>query len=276
MEESMRYQKAPRGWSYSDPNPFTPDGSYFGWGSFCILDTNDDQIMTGRVGSGPFSARFGRLVKHLETRLIDFLHYENEQGRTVILSFPDAMDIDEYIEQAQSMVPKPDVVRPNDPNIIVHSTTLESWNQICMDGQLKSAAELSKSGGQRGRILESVSEVGQYLKHEPPEYSDYIMLGEVASTGPEMIIASYQSGQFVGDNHAVYEPGVRLYFDNHRMIQDSLVVRDGLHTAKVHKRLALSPYLLAAIGVKNVDPYHEVKTWTLQSFMERADHLFFS
>ena len=153
---------------------------------------------------------------------------------------------------------------------------MEAWEKIRTDGQLKSAAELSQSGVQPGRILESSSEVGQYLRNEPPEYSDYIMFGEVASTTPEKIIASYQAGRFVLDDNAVYEPGVRLYFDNHRMIKDSLVVRDGLHTAKVYKCLSLSPYLLAAIDVNDVDPYREIRTWTLQSFMERADNLFFS
>jgi hypothetical protein len=276
MDESMRYKKAPQGWSYGDSNPFTSDGSYLGWSSFCILDTNDDQIMTGQVGSGSFSARFGRQVKYLEARLIDFLRYENEQGRTVILSFPEDMDVDHYIKQAESLISNPNVVRPDDPKTIVHSTTLEAWNEICADGQLKSAAELSQSDVQSGHVLASSSELEQYLKNEPPEYSNYIMFGEVASTGPEMIIASYQAGRFVLDNNAVYEPGVRLYFDNHRMIQDSLVVRDGLHTTKVHKHLPLSPYLLAAIGVKDVDPYYEVKTWTLQSFVERANQLFFS
>jgi len=200
----MRYKKAPRGWSYIDPNPFTPDGSYeLGWSSFCILDTDDDQFMTGRVGAGSFSARFGRQVEHLEARLIDFIRYENGQGRIVILSFPDDMDIDQYIQRAQSMTPEPHVVRSNDPKVIVHSTTLEAWKKICMDGQLKSAVELSQSGVQPGRILESSSEIGQYLRDEPCEYSDYIMFGEVASTTPEKIVASHQAGRFVLDDHNV-------------------------------------------------------------------------
>ncbi len=271
------YKKAPPGWSYIDPNPFTPDGSYeLGWSSFCILDRDDDQFMTGRIGTGPFSARFGRRVKHLEVRLIDFLRYENGQGRIVILSFPGDMDIDQYIEEAQSKVPGPNVVRPDDPKIVVHSTTLEAWKKIRTDGQLKSAAELSRSSFQPVRIIESSSEVGRYLTDEPPEYSDYIMFGTITSTTPEKIVASYQAGRFVLDDNAIYEPGVRLYFDNQRMIRDDLIVRDGLHTTKVYKRLPLSAYLLAAIGVNDVDPCQEVKTWTLQSFMERADNLFFS
>jgi hypothetical protein len=255
MDESLRYKKAPPGWSYMDPNPFTPDGSYgLGWSSFCIVDRDDDQFITGRSGQGPFSARFGRRVDRLEDRLIDFLRYENGQGRIVILSFPEDRDIDQYIQAAPSKVPAPNVVRPEDPEIVIHSTTLAAWNKIRTDGQLKSAAELSRSSPQSVRILESSSELGRYLRDEPPEYSDYIMFGEIASTTPEKIVASYQAGRFVLDDDAVYEPGVRLYFDNYRMIEDGLIVRDGLHTAKVQKRLPLAPYLLAAIGVKDADP----------------------
>ncbi len=169
----MRYKKAPQEWSCSDPNPFTSDGSYgLGWSSFCILDVDNDQIMTGKVGIGSFSARFGLRVKNLEAHFIDFIRYENKQGRTVILSFPEDMNIDQYLEQAQSIALRPNIIRLDDPKVIVHSTTLEAWNKICIDGQLKSAAELSQT-----RIFDSASEVGQYLKDEPPEYCDYIMFG---------------------------------------------------------------------------------------------------
>jgi len=272
----MIYKKAPLGWSYRDPYPFTLDGSFeLGWSSFCILDTDDDQIMTGRVGTGSFSARFGRRVKHLEASLIDFIHYENRYGRMVILSFPEDMNIDRFIERAQYIVPGPDIVRPEDPKVIVHSTTLEAWNKIHSDEQLKSATELSQTGVQLGHKLDSSSELGQYLKYEPVEYSDYIMFGNIDSVAPEIVVASNQAGRFIMDAHAVYEPGVRLYFNNYRIIQDNLIVRDGLHTTKVHKRLSLSPFLLAAISVDDLDPCREVKIWTLQSFMERANDLFF-
>ena len=105
---------------------------------------------------------------------------------------------------------------------------------------------------------------------------DYIMFGIIDPTTPEKIVASYRAGRFVLDDDAVYEPGVRLYFDNHRMIVDHQIVRDGLHTAKVHKRLPLSPYLLAVIGVNDLDSRREVKLWTPQLFVERADKAFWS
>ena len=129
---------------------------------------------------------------------------------------------------------------------------------------------------QRPRLLDPLSEVGQYLQNEPPEYGDYIMFGEVGSTTPERIMASYQAGRFMLDDDAVYEPGVRLYFDNHRIIRDHRGTRDGLHTVKVHKQLPLSPYLLLAIRVMDVDPQREIKAWTPRTFVERSDKAFWS
>jgi hypothetical protein len=267
----MSYLKAPPGWAYTDANPFTPDSSYgAGWSGFCILGQDDDQFTTGKSGAGPFSARFGRRVEHLATRLIDFLRYENAQGRTVILSFPDDINIDGFVAQALSQMPGPGVVRPEDPEIIVHSTTREAWRNIRADGWLKAASELS----QQGRIVDPSSEVGRYLEHEPPEYREYIMFGTIASTTPEKIVASYQAGRFILDDEAIYEPGARLYFDHHRMIADHRITRDGLHIAKVHKQLPLAPYLLAVIGVEEIDPQREVKLWTPRLFVERSDAAF--
>jgi hypothetical protein len=74
----------------------------------------------------------------------------------------------------------------------------------------------------------------------------------------------------VTDENATYEPGVRLYFDNHRIIEDGLGVRDGLHLMKVHRRLPLEPYLLAAVRAADLDPVRE-GGWTLRSFVARAN-----
>ena len=267
----MKYRKAPPEWSYTDANPFTPDGSYgLAWSSFCILDKDDDQFFTGKCGDGPFSVRCGRRVAHLENRLIDFLHYENGQGRTAILLFPQGIDVDCFVAQALSQTPNTSVVRPDDPEVVIHSTTLVAWERTYADGQLKAASELS----QRPHLLDPLSEVGQYLQNEPPEYGDYIMFGEIGSTTPERIVASYQAGKFVVDDDAAYEPGVRLYLDNHRIIRDNRITRDGLHTVKVHRQLPLSPYLLAAIRAIDLDPQREVKAWTPRMFAEKSDEVF--
>ena len=50
--------------------------------------------------------------------------------------------------------------------------------------------------------------------------------------------------------------------------------RPGLRPLKVRDRLPLDPYLVAAIGVEDLDPDHQVDVWTPRLFHERASALF--
>ena len=267
----MKYVKAPPGWTYTDENPFSEDGKYdFGWSSFCILDEDTDQFYTGKCEAGPFSARFGRNVKNLERKLVDFLRYENDNRRQVILAFPADIDIDEYVNQALKQTPRESVIRPEDPPIIVHATTRESWQSIWADQALKASLHLGEKEWQTGPL----TEIEWYYQHEPPEYRDYIMFGEMDGTTSESILASKAQGRFVMHAEAEYEPGIRLYFNNHQLIEAGLGIRDGLHLIKVNQSLPLAPYLLAAISVDDVDPDGKVKVWTLKTFVESANQVF--
>lgn len=278
MLPGLKYVQAPAGWSCTDGNPFTPDGSYSSdWSGFCVLDRNDDQFYTGRSKSGLFSARFGRKVNHLQNRLADFLRYENAHGRTVILSFPDDINMDEFVSQALSSTPEADVVRPTDPEIVVHSTTCRAWAAIRRGGELKASSRLrSEAKLQRTPSSPSseMSEIEQYYASEPPEYADYVMFSEIDSTTPEKVVASCAQGRFILEDDAVYEPGVRLYFDNHRIIVEGLGTRDGLHTIKVHSLLPLSPYLITAIGVADIDLEDKRQAWSIRTFVEETNKVF--
>lgn len=268
MQTKLKYLKAPVDWRYSDPNPFTSNGEYSSeWSAFCILDEDHDQIVTGKNGQGPFSARLGRRVPDLKERLVDFLKYENSYGRLVILSFPPLMDVDEYVTQALASMPDSNAVRPEDPTILIHATTQAAWESIQADGAMKAASQLAKKPDRSGVIK-------AYLLEEPPEYKDYIMFGGMDSCVPEMVIASNSAGKFILDEKATFEPGMRLYFDNYRIIRDGLATRDGLHVNKVHLYLPLHAYLLFAVGVENLDPQRQVKEWTIRNFVERANAAF--
>jgi hypothetical protein len=271
----MRYVVAPPEWTCTGRNPFTENGSYgLSWSGFVILDHDDDQYITGRGSNGLFSARFGRRVDHLKSRLTDFIHYENAYGRTVIVSAPPDVSVDRFVAEAVAETPGPQVIRADDPEVIVHATTVEAWRSIQSAGELVAASQLPS----KPRLASSAtgSEVEQYYENEPPEYHDFIMFAPLGATTPEKVLASYRAGRFLLSDDVVYEPGVRLYLDNHAIIRAGLDTRDGLHTAKVHGRLPLSPYLLAGIGVPDVDEQGHVATWTPRTFVERADSLFLS
>jgi hypothetical protein len=270
----QKFLKAPSSWGYSEPNPFTSNGEYGPeWSAFCILDEDHNQIFTGKSGKGPFSARFGRQVPDLRVRLGDFLKYENTHGRRVIVSFPADMDVDEYVTQTLASMPDSNTVRPEDPAILVHATTQAAWESIEADGALKAASQLAKKPDRSGGKAQ-MGQVEAYLFDEPPEYKDYIMFGWMDSCVPEMVLASNCAGKFILDEKAAFNPGVRLYLDNYRIIRDGLATRDGLHVNKVHLRLPLQPYLLFAVGVDGLDPHRQVKQWTIRNFVERANAAF--
>ena len=272
------YLIAPEDWRPDDPNPFTDDGSYGRhWSAFCLLERNDDQFVTGAGTNGLFAARFGRRVQHLDERLADFLHYESAQRRHAIVSLPQVSDVAGHVSRVLSDTPPSHVVRRSDPRVVVHATALVAWQAIRAEGSLRAASQLASIGGrapagQRGWP----SELASYLEREPPEYSEYVMFAPMDSTAPELVLASHQSGRFVLSERAVYEPGIRLYLDAHRIIRDGLATRDGLHTLKVLEHLPLGPYLLAAIGVWDADPSGEVTQWTPKEFVERANAVYVS
>lgn len=268
MPDSL-FHTAPASWTFEDPNPFTSDGSYgAAWSAFCILDPLDDQCVTGQSGQGPFSARFGRNTPHLAQHLADFLRYEQKKGRRVILQSPPDIDTEAYAAQALSITPAPDIIRPEDPPILVHSTRAAAWQRIQADGTLKAASLLIDTGSPNAQ---EPGPLDDYLQHDPPEYRDHIMFSEMDACGPEMVAASYQAGRFAMDDQAVYTPGVRLYFDGHHILRDGLGVRDGLHILKVHQSLPLQPYLIAAICAQDIHPADKIYSWTPRLFTEQAN-----
>ncbi len=271
-ECGVSYIKAPTGWCCADPNPFTEDGSYGQrWSAFCIEDRDDGQFMTGHVGQGPFCARFGRGVDHLENRLADFLRYERRYNRTVILCLHDEFDADRVVARALNRTPAHSVVRVADPEIVVHSTTQHAWESIRADCELRAASRLTIEDGRISAGSLTPSKVTRYYDSEPPEYPDYIMFGKIDEVGPEMVVASRAAGAFVLDPDATYTPGVRLYFDHHRMIREGWATRDGLHMVKVYDRLPLEPYLLAAVSVDDLDPSGGMAPWTLRAFVAKSN-----
>lgn len=262
------YRKAPADWNHKLTNPFTPDGTYgLGWSCFQILDEANDKHYYGRGPNGLFAFCAGRLCPRLQERLADFLRYESEHAREVILAAPAHMELDLFVRQALDDTPVGAVVRPLDPNWVVHSTTLDRWKVIKETGELKSLARLTNEDLQVP--VTGFSEFG-----EPPDYAEYVMLGNIEGVGAEHVVASHGKGEVVTEEDTPYTPGVRLYFDCHRIMRDGLGVRDGVHLVKVHRHLPLHPYLVAAIGVKEVDPEEQTLTWTPRLFLEKANLAF--
>jgi hypothetical protein len=261
----MMYLKAPSRWKPSDPNPFSDKGIYGpAWSCFCIEGMDRRANFCGGGKTGPFVFRLGVDCLSLTSSLADFLRYERQHGRQVIVACPESMDVDALVRQALRDTPPPAIVRPADPRWVVHSTTLDAWASIRADGRVKSLATLRREG-------KRVSGLGQDELGEPPDYADYVVLGRVDEVNAEHVVSSRQKGRIVTDTDLPYRPGIRLYFNNHRIIRAGLVVRDGLHTTKVHHELSLSPHMAASVSVTELPD----QAWTPGTFWKAANDLFF-
>lgn len=104
---------------------------------------------------------------------------------------------------------------------------------------------------------------------EPKDYSDYIMLDILDGCG-ELVVNSHQLGYVCTNPHMEYKPGVGLYFDAHKIIQNGLGVRDGLHILKVKNRLFLAKYMVMSVNEQMLKP----NIWTLTTYTENANNYF--
>ena len=268
MVTDRSYVIAPERWTPNDPNPFSPDGQYgLGWSSIQIHQKTDPGMASGTSPRDLYCFIISHSVANLKERLGDFLQYENQHGRTVIVACPSKVDAHALVKDALANNPDSHAVRPSDPHWGVHSTTADGWTNIQQCGELLSMARLR-------RDADSMTTEQWRECFEPADYAEYVMLGSLAE--PDVIVASHGAGEMVADETAPYTPGMRLYFDAHLIIRSGLVTRDGLHIVKVYEHLPLAPYLVTAIGVENVDPQGEVETWTPRTFVSQANQYFFS
>jgi hypothetical protein len=111
---------------------------------------------------------------------------------------------------------------------------------------------------------------------EPPDFAEHVVLGRIDLLSAEIVASSQQKRRMCDDPDASYEPGVRLYFDGHAIITEGLALRDGRHTLKVHRRLPLRPFLVAAIAAGDVRRPKGKTAWTPRTFTAAANAAFFN
>jgi hypothetical protein len=193
----------------------------------------------------------------------DFIRYESLHGRQCIISVPRDTDARAFVERAMAETPDWSVVRECDPKWLVHSTDARGWAAIQACGELRAQARLRREDV-------AVPNLGGEWLGEPADYAEYIVLASAGAMAPEFVVASRNADRIITEPDTPYPPGARLFFDGHRMIRDGLIVRDGLHSAKVHDHLPLDPYLVAGITPADLDPENKVAIWTPRSFCTAA------
>lgn len=151
--------------------------------------------------------KYGQNNEEYKSHIIDFIRYENANGRTVILDTEFGQEIEILIKALIDVTPFPGIIRKTDPEYVLHSTSIDAWNKIKTLGEITAAAFLRE----RWNFDDSESETAKYIKNEPPEYKECVMFGGIGGGFTEIVVASYQKKKMICDENVEYTPGARLY-----------------------------------------------------------------
>jgi len=241
-------------------NPFSPDGKYGdNWVELSITNGTEYKDMTGK--NMLFGFKVSVFSEGWQFRAMDFIEYNTLLGRNIIFTGIKSR----YTEaktayQGHSIYDR--VLRPYEPDVLIHSTTAANYCQIVKDGMLKSWNKVRNEH----QICEH-EPIGVLLG-DPPDFRDYIMLGGFGFWS-EIVVNSKQKGIVCMDVDCEYIPGARFYFGTMQLTRQGLLVRDGAHY-KVKDDLPLS-YVLFCATPDNV----EIEgTITPRKFSAAADEAF--
>ncbi len=244
-------------------NPITGHKYDNSWIILMLTDSFDYQQMCGSNNGCAYMIKISRSqYKNWKISVGDFIGFCEANNKNAILVMPKAA-LNSAKEHYKGYKYNEPFLRDNDPTVLVHSTPMDSWEQIKRDGMLKSWNILKTE-----KVITEKQPIGIQLG-DPIDFSDYIMFGG-GVTG-EIVVNSKQQGKIVMDINSEYLTGARLYFDAKRMAQDGLLVRDGCHL-KVKDMLPLKPYLIWTATWETIGLASRVSTPKI--FAEQADKQF--
>ncbi len=218
-------------------NPVTKCEYDNSWIVLMLTDSKDYQQMCGSSNGCAYTIKISRLkCADWKMAVCDFIEFCKASEKNAILVMTEA-ELDDAKKHYDGHSYNESILRENEPTVLIHSTSMSSWEQIKRDGMLKSWNRLKAE-----KYITEEQPIGVQLG-DPTDFSDYIMFGG-GVTG-EIVVNSRQQGKILMDTNAEYLTGARLYFDAQKMAQDGLLVRDGTHI-KVKDVLPLKPYLIWA------------------------------
>lgn len=244
-------------------NPITRQEYDNSWIILMLTDTPDYQQMCGSSDGGAYTIRLSRSqYKNWEMAVGDFIDFSeaNEKNAILVISEADFKTAESHYKGHRY---NESSLRDDEPSVLIHSTPMNNWKQIKLDGMLKCWNMLKSE-----KTIVEERPIGTWLG-DPMDFSDYIMFGG-GITG-EIVVNSKQQGRIVMDNNAEYLTGARLYFDAKRIAQDGLLIRDGCHL-KVKDMLPLKPYLIWAATWETIGLSSQISTPKI--FSKQADKKF--
>lgn len=244
-------------------NPITLREYDTSWIILILTDSNDYEKMCGSNNECAYTVKISQAkCKDWKMAVGDFISFCEANGKNAILVMSEA-ELNTVKKVYKSHTYNDPFLRDNEPNILIHSTPMQNWEQIKYDGMLKSWNRLKKENA-----VDEEQPIGLRLG-DPMDFSDYIMFGE-GVTG-EIVVNSKQLGIIEMDIDNEYITGARMYFDAKKMAQDGLLIRDGFHI-KVKDILPLNPYLIWTATWDNIGLNSQVSTPKI--FSQKSDQQF--
>lgn len=245
-------------------NPFNKDKPYENdWIMAKLLENEEFYVRTGGGQETVFQVLISKICHDWTYRIMDFIEYERAHNKNIIVSISES-DLNIAKREYYGHSYKDNFLRAYENKVLVHSTTMESFQSINNDYCLKSWNKLKFD-----KTINEEIPIGNKLG-DPYDYRDYIMFTQGGVAG-EIVVASRQKGQIDMEIDTLYKPGARLYFDAKKIAEDGLLIRDGAHM-KVKDMLPLEKYLIWIATLDKVDlNYDEV---TPHKFSIESDRLF--
>lgn len=244
-------------------NPITKYKYDASWIVLILTDSNEYQQFVGSNNGCAYTIKLSRsLCKDWMMVIGDFIGFNEANNKNIILVLSE-VDYTAALNHYKGHKYNEAFLRENEPSVLVHSTSMNSWKQIKQDGMLKCWNRLKSENA-----ISETAPIGIKLG-DPSDISDYIMFGG-GITG-EIVVNSKQKGKITMDANSEYLTGARLYFDTEKIAKDGLLVRDGSHL-KVKDALPLDPYLIWVATWDSIGL--ESQTSTPKIFSEQSDRVF--
>ncbi|MBU3202475.1 hypothetical protein LL037_13095 [Clostridium estertheticum] len=248
-------------------NPFSIEGNYGKeWAQVIICDDITGQYSFNNTSGELFTLKINSDYNGWEYRLSDYIQYENYHYRNVIVKENEQFNLKDIVNRYHIHGFDENIVRETDPRWIVHSTTKKNLKAINSSGYLKSIRVL---------IDEGYDEIGIGLAPfgEPDDYEEHIMFEHLYGCS-ELVVNSRNIGKVCTDPNIRYNPGIRMYFDAHKIILDGFAVRDGAHIIKVKDKIRITDYIVYMYDETNVDLPKGIDFWTPSLFTDEANKSF--
>lgn len=201
----------------------------------CILtDTKDYNSFCGLENS-IYTVKISKQYQYWYYDLCDMIGFYRDSDVELILDISDS-----DIALAKSLYGNhrfnERLLRTYETEVMVHTTTLESYRKIMADGAIKCWNILNRETKGFGD-----SPIGNLLG-DIKDFSNYVMLSPI-SVNNEIVVASKQKNRIDVNPNQIYNAGCRFYLDAKKLADDGLLLRDGQHI-KVKDKIPLDKYMI--------------------------------